>query len=253
MHPFFIMSQINFRVQFKNLESYLDLIDKFDVGLEIVLNFTDINRINIDEINSYKIPNLTIHAPFFDVSLGSLNSYVADLSSEILGKTIEIANSLNTKHLVMHHNYQPYYFAFNEDLFVDNFSKNFYKILSGLNGNYKILLENVFETTPNIGYKIKERFSDNELVGFCFDVGHFNLFSEFSIEEWFEIWSPYIYEFHLHDNNGVYDEHLAIGKGKIDFKRILNLHIAEVLTIENTNKSDLIYSYNKLKELLDMK
>jgi sugar phosphate isomerase/epimerase len=244
------MPDINFRVKFKNLRNYLFLLDQFDVGFEVVLDFNDLDKLNPREINSYKIPHLTFHAPFFDVSIASWNFYVAELSVNILKKTMSVLNDIYLNHVIIHHNYHPYIYAFNEDKFVDNFSENLSKILTICNGKYKILVENVFEINPDVGLKIKRNFLNNDLIGFCFDIGHFNIFSEIGLDYWIESWKNYIYEFHIHDNNGVYDEHLPVGKGKIDFYKLFGLFIPDIITIENSDIKDLSKSYEFIQSII---
>ncbi len=246
------MTEINFRVQFKQLDEYANLLEEFQVGFEIVLNFEDLNQNNIKKINSYNIPHLTIHAPFFDISLGSWNSYVAQLSLDLMRKTVDFVNELNIKHLVLHHNYQPFVYAFNVDGFVDNFTVKFSELLNNINGKYKILLENVFENKPEIGFKILNKLDNINFVGLCFDIGHFNIFSEVKLNEWFKLWKDFTYEYHIHDNHGKFDEHLAVGEGNISFDNLFEIHKPDVLTIENNDKLDLIKSYNRICSILKL-
>ena len=56
----------------------------------------------------------------------------------------------------------------------------------------------------------------------CFDAGHFNLFSKITLSELLDKTGRYIYELHLHDNDGTSDDHYAIGDGNIDFEAILS-------------------------------
>jgi len=63
-----------------------------------------------------------------------------------------------------------------------------------------------------------------------------------------------IVHIHWHDNNGVYDEHLPIGEGLIDHKRVVkelkNINYNRTITLEVfTGKQDAKDSANKLKEL----
>ena len=63
-----------------------------------------------------------------------------------------------------------------------------------------------------------------------------------------------IVHIHWHDNNGVYDEHLPIGEGLIDHKKVVkelkNINYKRTITLEVfTGKQDAKDSANKLKEL----
>ncbi|MFZ0611664.1 MAG: sugar phosphate isomerase/epimerase, partial [Desulfobacterales bacterium] len=54
-------------------------------------------------------------------------------------------------------------------------------------------------------------------VGFCLDTGHQAAFGQASLVKWLDALGPHIGQVHLHDNHGLRDEHLALGRGKIDF------------------------------------
>jgi sugar phosphate isomerase/epimerase len=55
-------------------------------------------------------------------------------------------------------------------------------------------------------------------VGFCFDTGHMSAYSETNMDDWLKALGPLMKELHLHDNDGIKDDHVAIGAGKIDFE-----------------------------------
>ena len=88
-----------------------------------------------------------------------------------------------------------------------------------------------------------ERLPEDQ-VGFCLDTGHQNVFSETSLEVWLKSLGAYLKQLHLHDNCGVNDEHLAPGKGQIDFVSLFNqLSSADirpvVVTLEIHREEDL--------------
>jgi sugar phosphate isomerase/epimerase len=45
-----------------------------------------------------------------------------------------------------------------------------------------------------------------------------NVFSETTMQDWLKTLGPFLKQIHLHDNNGMNDDHLALGAGKIDFE-----------------------------------
>jgi sugar phosphate isomerase/epimerase len=81
------------------------------------------------------------------------------------------------------------------------------------------MIENVYEKTPRMLIRLFEGLN-TEQVGFCFDPGHMNAFSETDMQGWLNELGPRIREIHLHDNDGTEDDHLAIGKGNIDFESL---------------------------------
>ncbi len=97
-----------------------------------------------------------------------------------------------------------------------------------------------------------------------FDVGHGTLAANlynFDILEFFDYLSPYICYLHIHDNMGIPavvnakygDQHLPLGHGKIDFRRIfrrINRMKAKNLVLELKTKSreDAMRSIQILKD-----
>jgi sugar phosphate isomerase/epimerase len=63
-----------------------------------------------------------------------------------------------------------------------------------------------------------------------------NAFSETSMEGWLQELQPFLKQLHLHDNDGTWDDHWAIGDGKINFDMLFR-HIEEnrlnpIITLE---------------------
>jgi sugar phosphate isomerase/epimerase len=55
-------------------------------------------------------------------------------------------------------------------------------------------------------------------VGFTLDVGHANTVG--LVDEFLDQLNNHISHVHIHDNMGKKDEHLPLGKGSIDWKRV---------------------------------
>ncbi|KAA0258440.1 sugar phosphate isomerase/epimerase [Deferribacter autotrophicus] len=236
------------RIPFKVIEKYTRYILENDVNVELTLEFDDIDKeINVKNLKK----NIkTVHLPFFDIHLGSKNRYVRDLSFQILLKSIEAVKYLEVENVVMHHNYIPYHYAFMEDEFVDRFCGELLNILKETNPSFTISLENVFEETPEVIYKILKNMDDKR-VGICFDFGHFNLFSKVSVEYWVEKLKDYIYEYHIHNNFGVRDDHNSVDKGSFDFKKVFKLFVPKFLVFENNNIDDFERSVKIVKKVVE--
>ena len=61
------------------------------------------------------------------------------------------------------------------------------------------------------------RAVNDERVGVCLDIGHAN-YSSIPIRQWFEELGEWIGYIHLSDNKGVYDDHIMLGEGTIDWE-----------------------------------
>lgn len=110
----------------------------------------------------------------------------------------------------------------------------------------KVLLENLQNdvTTPEHLLQIlKIGHFDN--VGITLDVGHAHL-SEGGLEHAFEHLGPRISELHIHDNNGVRDEHLWPGSGTLDWTKLVRL--ATTLPAEVPGILEIAYELNETVE-----
>jgi len=87
----------------------------------------------------------------------------------------------------------------------------------------QVLLENLQNdvTTPEHLLEILA-IGHFDNVGVTLDVGHANL-SDTGLDHAFELLRPRIGELHLHDNNGLRDEHLWPGSGEIDWTKLARL------------------------------
>jgi sugar phosphate isomerase/epimerase len=85
-----------------------------------------------------------------------------------------------------------------------------------------IAVENIFEKEPSTLRGLLEAI-DDPCFCHCFDVGHWNMFTTVTLEEWFAELGRFIAECHIHDNHGRADEHLPLGEGQIDFDRVFGL------------------------------
>jgi sugar phosphate isomerase/epimerase len=228
------------------LKDFAVLAYEYNVGLEIALSFEDI-KYGVD-LSSYAEFEVTIHAPFFDINIASHNPFVRRKSVDILKDTLSLCNEIKPKNIVIHHNYMPFLYNFDEEYYSASFVAHFEKILEMRKSDYFISLENVFETNYSIGRKIVDKLG-TDFVGFCFDCGHFNLFTEITLEEWISKWKDNIIEMHIHNNYGFRDDHNSLMQGIIDIKSILYLHKPMFLTIENRTVEDTRSSLEFLRDI----
>ncbi len=104
-------------------------------------------------------------------------------------------------------------------------------------------LENQWTPLNQSAYLLKAvRHFDTEWLGICYDTGHGNLtehgrefpdktcvppiWNDIGLpvvweENFIEKVRPYIVNCHLHDNDGIIDQHLLPGQGTVDWKRIM--------------------------------
>jgi len=71
---------------------------------------------------------------------------------------------------------------------------------------------------------------------FCFDTGHHNVFAEAPVDAWIDALSPYLTQLHIHDNQGVRDQHLPPGEGNFPFQKLIGMlqerNLTPIITLE---------------------
>ena len=115
-----------------------------------------------------------------------------------------------------------------------------------------VMIENIFEETPETILALLERFKEKNLM-VCFDTGHFNLFTTLSLDEWLVPLKDRIKEFHIHDNHGKSDEHLPVGQGLFPFrelKRFLRSLNGIFFTAETASEAAAMETIRCAKEFL---
>jgi sugar phosphate isomerase/epimerase len=106
----------------------------------------------------------------------------------------------------------------------------------------KVLLENLQNdvTTPEHLLQILQ-IGHFDTVGITLDVGHANL-SDSGLEHAFELLLGRIHELHVHDNNGLRDEHRWPGSGEIDWTKFMQL--VSKLPAEIPGVLEIAYDHN---------
>jgi sugar phosphate isomerase/epimerase len=90
----------------------------------------------------------------------------------------------------------------------------------------RLLVENFWEPYPEMIYDLIKK-TRSGILKFCFDLGHFNIYSKAPLSQWLRLLAPETLSLHLHDNDGVSDEHLALGSGRVKFKEVIKKFLKE--------------------------
>ncbi len=247
-------------VPYDKFYEYLDIIQKEKLNLEIYFNSKNLDEIKSEDIQKiekalfYK-PSLSFHAPFMDLSPGAIDSRVREITIERFNQVFDIGEILKPKNIVFHSGYEKWKYAFKVNLWLEHSLLTWERLLKRAEkADIKIAIENIFEEDP---YNLKMLIDkvSSPFLGICFDTGHFNLFSTKSLDEWLSTIGQFIFEFHLHDNNGNFDEHRAVGSGSFDFEKLFKLIEKKdyVYTIEAHNPEEVFKSLQKLNYLINLK
>jgi len=198
---------------------------------------------------------ITIHAPFMDLNPGALDPIVRDATRQRLEQALAAADRLGAKLMVVHPGYDQWHYDHNPQLWFDRALPFFQQLLPTVEqAGVRIAVENIFETSPDTLIQLVTAI-DHPLCGYCFDVGHWNLFAaDPQLGNWLQPLVSRLFHLHLHDNLGGTDQHLPLGEGNIDFSP-LNAFLAACaeppsMTLEAHSAEHLERSLRSLARLL---
>jgi sugar phosphate isomerase/epimerase len=196
----------------------------------------------------------TVHAPFMDLSPGGMDSKIKSATIERLHQTISTAALFAPNMITFHPGYNRWVFDGDVPFWLDSSLATWRPIVERAEKlNLYLALENVFEEEPSGLQRLIEGIGSPHL-GFCYDVGHFHLFSAVSMEAWFVSLGGYMREVHLHDNRKTADDHLPVGDGEINFELFMRLvgdfRVSPIYTIEPHQVEKLERSMERCHHML---
>jgi sugar phosphate isomerase/epimerase len=198
-----------------------------------------------DIVNSTGL-EISVHAPFSDLNCATLNEPIWNESIKQIKQCIELSADFS-KVIVIHPGIlSPLGSQMPDKAWERNVKA--LKIICDHAKDYgvSVCLENMPNIDKLLGRTSHEIFGmiemvDHENISFAFDIGHSNTMKntrEFlcNVKE--------VSHIHAHDNNGVYDEHLEIGKGNVKWDTVLSglngygrLFVIEGRSLEEGEKS----------------
>ncbi len=187
----------------------------------------------IDTIKKYGLTITQAHSPFFNYSSRSL-PFIAE-AIETHKKALRLCAHAGCPRLVIHGFSRQVYETVLTDSDIRIANIKMYKELipTALETGVMILLENLFAfdvtnrriyagTCSNsydaIAYiDTLNEIAGRECFGLCLDTGHLNLIND-RFEEYVQKLGHRIKALHIHDNNGVSDQHLAPYTGTVNWR-----------------------------------
>ncbi len=247
-------------VPYKLVEKNIERIVNIHIGIEIYLDNNLIEELGMNEVKelSKKLEGhgiiCTVHAPYMDLSPGGFDRMIRTVSRNKLKKSVEIAHLLHAKGVVCHPGYDKWRFDGNEELWLEGSIGTWTEVLNEAKDDPPVIVENIFEEQPSTFIALFGYFKEKNLW-FCFDSGHFNLFSKVPLEDWLVPLKDRIREMHLHDNHGKADDHLPIGAGTFPFRELKALlkHLSMkelIFTVEPHSETTIAQSIKNIKEFL---
>ncbi len=187
----------------------------------------------------------SIHAPFNDINIASLNESVREMSVIELIKIMNMASELDIKTVTIH----PGLYSM---------------VVSGLEERSVMAAKRSLRTLDRMAQECGVRLCVENMPGFrfflgqtaeqmsellegtnlpiCLDIGHANTTGQ--LNEIIDTLGNRIMNVHIHDNDGKQDQHLTIGEGTVDFddclKRLSSYggrYIIECKSLESGSES----------------
>jgi sugar phosphate isomerase/epimerase len=157
------------------------------------------------------------HGPFFGLDIASLDRCLSEYSADCLLIGLEATSRLGGRLMVMHTAYMPQFSRGGRRHWFRNWAERMPRIVDRARElGITIALENTWDDRPEILMHLADLIGGGD-VRFCLDTGHVNVFSRLSIRHWWNAVGDRTAALHLHDNDGLSDDHLEPGKGTFDF------------------------------------
>lgn len=164
----------------------------------------------------------TFHGPFMDLAPASPDAAVRDLSRRRLEQVLPLIPVFKAVKVVCHAGYDWKRYGFMRDAWLTGSIDFWCDYGSAVReAGSGLVLENVYEHHPDDLRPLFEALKSVP-VGFCLDAGHQSAFGRAPLEAWLDVLGGHVSHLHLHDNDGSADQHLAMGRGRVDFKRIFS-------------------------------
>lgn len=178
---------------------------------------------------------LWLHAPFAELHPCAIDPLVRDITVRRYRQTIAMARRLGIHRLVIHDGYVP--FVYFPEWFTAQSADFWREFLEEVPLEMTIALENVMDEGPSMLAEILAAVDDPRLCA-CLDVGHANtVVSKTAPMDWIAPLTPWLRHVHIHNNDGAWDLHSALGDGSIPMERVLDTILeacpAADFTIEN--------------------
>ena len=164
----------------------------------------------------------SVHAPFNDINIASLNESVREMSVIELIKIMNIASELGIDTVTIHPGLYSIVVSGFEERSIAN-AKRSLRTLGRMAEDCGVHL--CVENMPGFKFflgQTAEQLSellDGTNLPVCLDIGHANTTGQ--LNEIIDVLGNRIMNVHIHDNDGKQDQHLTIGDGNIDFEDCL--------------------------------
>lgn len=186
-------------------ELIFKLANEFGLGIEILgfiepYEISDYDKSIESVIGKLSNINLrSLHGPFIDLYPGSIDPEIVGVVKSRFIKAYETAKILNAQHVIFHAGYVPKG-AFPK-IWVKNSVEFWKQFLAEIDDKIEVHIENICEDDFSIISELIETIN-NPRFSICLDIGHANINSPKTLQEWIKGLGNKIKYVHLHNNVG---------------------------------------------------
>ncbi|MRR16313.1 MAG: sugar phosphate isomerase/epimerase [Deltaproteobacteria bacterium] len=255
-----ILRSVHAHMPYQLLPRYLPMILEKKLNPEIYFSHYALSSLDLGECTGIAAKlasaglSVTFHSPFMDLRPGALDDWIRQTSLDRIRQAFDLIPYFRPLKIVCHPSFDDRYYVNCDELWLEN-SVHFWRQLIGAakEGGTVIAFENVYEKEPGILRRLIEMLASDQ-VCFCFDTGHFNVFSRTPLDIWLDEMGAYIGHLHLHDNFGKFDEHLPVGAATFPFDQLFSalksLNVRPTITLEAHAPDHLWQSAANLQNIL---
>jgi len=238
------------------LGSRLNFLLNRSLQPEVACQEVSIEQLDLGEIKEAaaqlreKQLNTTLHAPFSGFNPGSSKKRLQRTAHSLVQQSLQLAEVIQARCIVFHPGI-PYQAKEKVQQSWLEHALAFWPayIEQAREIGTIIAMENIYESTSAVYQQLFASLG-SDTFGHCFDVGHWNIFCDEALEDWFDRLGRHVKHLHLHDNFGESDQHLPIGAGDIDFSALFSLlekhGLTPTMTLEAHSLGDLERSLQQL-------
>jgi sugar phosphate isomerase/epimerase len=255
-----ILRNVQVHMPFHLLYSqYLPVVIKERINPEISFNHASLDhysRKDFREVAKRLLDEgltITFHAPFMDLRPGAIDPSIRMVTMNRLRQIFDLVPLFRPLTVVCHPSFDRRYYVSSERLWLENSMDTWRQLLCHVEETDAVIaLENVYESDSH-ELKLLLNALDSSRMCFCFDTGHFNVFSRAPLKTWIDDMGSRIGQIHLHDNKGTLDEHLPVGQGSFPFREFFMLlrdhGLKPVITLEPHTEKDLWRTLENIKTM----
>lgn len=235
----------------EKFENELDYYAELGLDCVEILHDFPNDEFDIDILNSYDV-NYSIHSPFNDVNIASLDKHIRKTSIEEIKSSIDLANKIDSEIVVIHPGKITYGARPYEDKVYELNDQSFKELSIYANdaGVYPC-----FENMPDIeGFMYKDINQLNKIIeevdGYMtLDLGHAHTNGYVPEDLYFDR----VKHIHVHDNDGSDDTHVTLGEGTFNLNNFFDYfakkQYVDIYLLELHSKESIKNSLDFIKNL----